>query len=63
MKESRKRYKWWCLFPGEVYGNDFGFTKPVGEREARAYIRAWLGGKDGPVPRLPRGTQIWPGAY
>ena len=63
MKKSSKRHKWWCLFPGEVYGNDFHFTEPVSEREARAYIRAWLsvGGKR--VTRLPPGTQIWPGDH
>ena len=63
MKESHKRYKWWCRFPGEVYANDFCFREPVNERDARAYIRAWLGGGKGPVARLPPGTQIWPGVY
>ena len=60
MKESRKHCKWWCLLPGEVYGNDFRFATPVSEREARACIRAWLsvGGKR--VTRLPTSTQIWP---
>jgi hypothetical protein len=63
MKQSRKRYKWWCHCRGQVYANDFRFTEPVSEREARAYIRSWfsVGGKR--VTRLPAGTQVWPGEH
>lgn len=51
-----KSYRWWAKFPQAVYSNNFDFTKPVTEKEARAEIRSWLGGK-----RIPRGTEIYPG--
>lgn len=49
-------YRWWAKFPREVYANNFDFTKPVNEKQARAEIRSWLGGR-----KIPRGTEIYPG--
>lgn len=57
MRHYVKRLRWWCRFPGEVYANNFDFSRPVTEAEARDDMRRWLG-----VDRLPRGTEVWPGA-
>ena len=66
MKRMKYR-KWWVLFPGAAHANSFSFEQPVTEREARAYVRWWLGHTgeepDRSLPRLPRGTQVWPGRF
>jgi len=50
-----------------MYASDFLFRQPVTEREARAYVRWWLGHTkeepDKSLARLPRGTQVWAGPF
>ncbi|KXG74665.1 hypothetical protein AN618_21950 [Fervidicola ferrireducens] len=51
-----KSMAWGVLFPNYPYAiGPFRFNLPKSEREFRQYLRKWL-----KVPRLSRGTQVWP---
>jgi hypothetical protein len=47
--------RWYVKFPIDAYAlGPFEFTRPIGARACRAYVREWAG-----VKCLPRGTQVW----
>jgi len=51
-----KSKAWYVYLPGGTYAlGPVRFDRPVGEREARQWVRDWL-----KVKRLPNGTELWP---
>jgi hypothetical protein len=55
MAKHKKYMVWSVHLPGHVYAYNAWLSEPGTAKDARAWMRDWLG-----VKRLPNGTAVWP---